>query len=174
MPPEKPHPGQATRPSTRSRNRGPSAGRSEGSLGDSDAYSSLLRQYGEAMFRIGQLEARIERLTGDPAERAPDEQGPPSQVQNVSDEVEDPEHPSMDHEPEGVMEPPSPVGASSDSDKESAEIAQLRLQLYTLANQLAQAQEELDRVQGKVARHRSHRRNRSRSRWKFWRRWTRR
>ena len=50
-----------------------------------------------------------------------------------------------------------------------ADVAQLRLQVTSLANKLAQTQDELKRSQGTRVKRRSHHKHKNGSTWAFWR-----
>jgi DNA repair exonuclease SbcCD ATPase subunit len=116
-----------------------------------DEYDLLLRRYGEAMARIGELEAQVQRL-GD-------------EKRNVA-ESDDAAASVTELRPDGNAGPGSELLEQRDR-----ELAKLRSQVTSLSNQLAQAQRQVHEAQSN--RRRSGRR-RQRSRWKFWRRWTRR
>ena len=106
-------------------------------------YDDLLRQYGEAMLRIGQLEAQVERLTGEPQGRT----GPTTP--HVADEG-------------GARSDPADL--AQDEHPTNAEMGQLRLQVASLANQLSQTEEKLQQAEGHRARRR-HRVDDRRARW---------
>ena len=110
-------------------------------------YNALLMQYGEAMARIGQLEAEVEALSRqlqqggatrhtDQATRDSEDEGPPGE-RPATERVE--------------------------------ELSQFRIQVASLANELARAEGELSELRGRRARRRG-RRGENRPRWMFWRR----
>ena len=113
-------------------------------------HNALLRRYGEAMVRIGDLEAELERLkarAGDPTTEAghrasfePD----PSQraTADLAERIE-----SLERRLEDATADPPPTSetseGSSPGSEDAGDLGQLRLQVASLANQLAQAHEEL-------------------------------
>ncbi len=119
--------------------------------GVNDEYDLLLRRYGEAMARIGELEAQLQRL-------GEDGRGTAGSVDAAVPVTE--------------LEPKAQAGTGCELlEPRDRELSRLGLQVTSLSNQLAQAERQVQEAQSN--RRRSGRR-RHRSRWKFWRRWTRR
>ena len=96
-------------------------------------YDALVSRYGEAMLRIGQLEAQVDLLTN----QLRSSDSPP---------IEKPERPS---DFGSGMRPPEnmsqPTEGHSERDSEE-ELRQLRLQVTSLANQLQQTEEQLEQA----------------------------
>ena len=151
-------------------------------------YASLLRQYGEAMLRIGRLESQIgvhsagsseggsgEASTGGHAHqtRIPELESLLARVTELEKRVGGPSGTGSESKgAESTSETPTPDrGMNSGRD---AEISQLRLQVSSLANQLARAEQEPTGVQESGARRRSRDRHDRHPKWQFWRRSSRR
>ena len=121
-----------------------------------EEYEVLLRQYGEAMQRTGQLEAQVDSLTFRLKEDGPD--------------AERAEEPAPKAQSIGM------AGGTATASKEDQslvqqrdmEIDQLRLQVVSLASQLAQSEAQVKRVEGGRLRRRS--KSGHRPKWMFWRR----
>ena len=102
---------------------------------ESAAYDLLLRQYGEAMLRIGRLEAQVERLT--------------LQLQDDTEDQHSGDGPQPDAPETGVTKGP-PAPAQPDND----ELRQVRVQLTAMAGRLARTEEELEKARGSRPRRR--------------------
>ncbi|MCH8207104.1 MAG: hypothetical protein IH956_08875 [Chloroflexi bacterium] len=141
-------------------------------------YSTLLRRYGEAMVRMGELQDevnRLKRLAGDPAPEPADTTRVGGQGQPGIEDLEKrlsvlERRVSRDARSttSGTRVDGNPGGDEPD------DAGQLRLQLVSLANQLSRAQRELE--QAGQEKGRTRRRSRSRSGsgqrrrwWSFWR-----
>ena len=128
-------------------------------------YAALLQQYGEAMLRIGQLEAQVGHLTkrlqggveqgSDASGQAPVQESPG--VRQLAEKVEALQKLVVDSSEKTP-------GSSADSQRHEDEIRQLRVQINSLASQLALAQGQLSEVRAHRPRHRSHR-DKSGSKW---------
>ena len=118
-------------------------------------YDVLLRQYGEAMLRIGQLEAQVGSLTARLKEAGGDaewteDSAPKSQSLEVAEST------ATD----------SKEDISSERQRD-AEIAQLRLQEGSLRFQLAQSEQQ---VKGERGRRKRRTKSDHWPKWMFWRR----
>ena len=126
--------------------------------GEESAYDSLLRRYGGAKLRIEELEAQLEAASTNEtagASREDDKSAPPGQEPSTE----------VDRLLAKVEALEKRLGVSPE----------MRLQLHSLANQLAETEALLLEAQGKTrSRRRRSRGTRDRSKWKFWHRWTRR
>ena len=140
---------------------------------EAPGYDAVIRLYGEAMLRIGELEARligVERRGG--AESGV--QGASSfNVAELAEKVEALERrsgTSADTETSDPAGDTKPISAEDEAPLRELEeeISQLRLQLNSLTGQLAQTQEQLRSAQGTRARRRSRSRRDSPPKWKFW------
>jgi uncharacterized protein with von Willebrand factor type A (vWA) domain len=99
---------------------------------ESTEYSLLLRQFGEAMARIGRLEAQVERLAlqlRDGPETQTNEESPEAAVGLQPEETD-----------AGTVESGAPSG--------NGDVGQLRMQLSATANELAQTRDELEKALG--------------------------
>ena len=128
--------------------------------GGSPDYGALVLNYGEAMYRVGELEAKVEELTrqlvkdGGPVESgsAPGPRG----AHALEARVESLEEALPSDGEEDARAP----GVSSGSEvrkpenRQSGELRQMRLQIAGLANQLAIAEEELRNVREHQTRRR--------------------
>ena len=130
-----------------------------------EEYTVLLRQYGEVMLKIGQMEARIDSLQRqleaglllqDPGRLPQTTTADAPAYTRESDEIPQPSHPAEQ-------------GTDRETPRYENELRKMRLQISTLANQLAQSKDELARLQS----HRSHLRRRTERR-SLWRRLSRR
>ena len=141
---------------------------------DQTQYDLLVRQYGDAMQRIGQLETELNHLRklpqgttpGEPAEAR---DGVSSELTGDSTELD--AGSSTGSGPRVNVGIGNTDGRSNHSSLEgSTEISQLRVQLVSLAGQLARTEGELGQLKGTGTPHR--RRSRSRHnntpKWKFW------
>ncbi|MCI0440106.1 MAG: hypothetical protein L0177_13395 [Chloroflexi bacterium] len=119
---------------------------------DAATYDSLVRRYGEAMFRIGELEDEVASLRRAAARRASEnsQQVTPPELAKLLNRID---------QLEGQL-----AAERSGQGKDDSEVSHLRLQIAGLASQLAQAQDELKKYRGRV--HRKHQKRGSR--WKFW------
>jgi hypothetical protein len=102
---------------------------------ESADYELLLRQYGEAMLRIGTLEAQVERLT--------------LQLQDSTEGQHSGDRPQPDAPETGVTKGP-PAPAQPDND----ELRQVRVQLTAMAGRLARTEDELEKAMGSRPRRR--------------------
>ncbi len=128
-------------------------------VSSSAEYNALLIQYGEAMARIGQLEAEVEALS-----RRLEEGGATRDTEDASDPAAAEDQTTRDSEDEGPPdERPQPAT------KRAEDLSQFRLQVASLANELARAEGELNEVRGQRAKRRG-RRGENRPGWMFWRR----
>ena len=115
-------------------------------------YDALVSRYGEAMLRIGQLEAQVDLLTNQlrSSDSPPTEK--PERPSNFGSGMRPPENMSQ------------PTEGHSERDSEE-QLRQLRLQVTSLANQLQQTEEQLEQAKGhRVPR--PHRRVKHRPWWK--------
>ncbi len=141
-----------------------------GSEGGPD-FGALILKYGEAMLRVGELEARVEELTRQLAENgSPVESGSspgPSDANALEARVESLERVFRADSGEGadIAEADSTPAASQTESQTRDELGQLRLQIASLANQLAQAEDESREVRG----HQSRRRRRKDLNKPWWR-----
>ena len=117
-------------------------------------YDILLRQYGEAMLRIGQLEAQVGSLTARLKEAGGD-----------AERTEDPAPKSQSLEVAESTTKDSKEDRSSERQRD-AEIAQLRLQEVSLRSQLAQTEQQ---VKGERGRRKRRSKSEHRPKWMFWR-----
>ena len=139
-------------------------------------YDDLLRRYAEAMIRISQLESQLADITrnqleGNASSNSSFDARPPVQQLDVG--------PALKEVAE--LETRASTESTNVSEREAvsqersippplseADIAQLRLQVTSLANTLAQTQDELKRSQGThVRKRRSHHKHKSESKWGF-------
>ena len=107
--------------------------------GTSAAYAALLRQFGEAMLRIGRLEARLDDL-------ARQDRGGAEQE-------------ALRHSPQAGGDAGKSSGPESApaNDRRDEELRQLRVQITGLAQQLAYTQDQLEEAQSRRrSRRRSH------------------
>lgn len=130
-------------------------------------YDILLRKYGEAMLRISQLESQLADITRDQREGNASSHSssntrssiPQSETGQALNRIEE-----LEAQREAVTQQhsiPSPLNG--------ADVAQLRLQITSLANKLAQTKDELERSQGTLLKRRSHHKHKNGSTWAFWR-----
>ena len=161
------------------------AGQSRQREASSLEYDILVRRYQEAVVRICELEAQIDRLEsrlregriGDPANPEAAPRGQASGAAGLVARIE-----ALESKVSGSASgerPPSAVGdadrastsrSAPSSGQRSDEMTQLRLQVANLAGQLARAEEQLNDVkQTRVRRRRSSKSHRSRW-WRFWQR----
>ena len=145
---------------------------------ESPGYDAVIRLYGEAMMRIGELEAQmfgVERRVTESENRGASS----SDFAELAEKVEALERrwgTSAGTETSEHASDTRPISAEDDNllREREEEISQLRLQVNSLTGQLAQTQEQLKSSQGTRARRRSRRRD-SPPKWKFWqgsrRRW---
>ena len=155
----------------------PSSGGSE-SLRDGEeqpqdltGYGALLNQYGQAMVRIGQLEAQVDQLTGQlsvssgqiglQGTATPGQE--PQGLQLLADRIEALQQ-LVTELPARTAQSTANTGSSSGSPAEDElqhqrddELRQIRLQLNSVANQLANTEDELRRFQEPGQRRRLHR-----------------
>ena len=141
------------------------------SNGGSVEYDVLLRKYGEAMLRISQLESQLAGITRGKQEgnasnnssRTARSSIPQPETVHALNRIEELEA-RAGSEREAVTQEhsiPSPLNG--------ADVAQLRLQVTSLANKLAQTEDELNRSQGTHVKRRSHHKHKNGSTWAFWR-----
>ena len=128
-------------------------------------YTALLQQYGEAMLRIGHLEAQVAHLTKQLEGGA--EQGSDAGGQALAEES--PGVRGLAHKVEALQKlvadsSETTPGPGAESHRHGDEIRQLRVQINSLASQLALAEGQLSEVQKHRPRHRSHR-GKSKSKW---------
>ena len=117
-----------------------------------DEYDLLLRRYGEAMLRIGELEARLrEQGESGLAEEAPAEPNPKAAAEPAAAPTEGPRQDLKE--------------------QKDRQMSQLRFQVTSLSTQLAEAQQRVQELQKSTRQRRRSSRRHQRSRWKFWRRW---
>ncbi len=154
----------------------------DGSLQDDLARDALLRQYGQAMLKIGQLEAQVEQLTSQLQARARQEiysygPAPVQDPQGLRDLVEKVEalQKVIVHSPDRASGSTPSDTASLGAQTEGAgrrryeeERRQMRLQMNSLANQLAQTEEELEEVRGSRSRRSGRHRRSSRTPQRRW------
>ncbi len=119
---------------------------------DAETYDSLVRRYGEAMFRIGELEDEVASLRRAAARRASEnsQQGASPELAKLLHRIE---------QLEGQL-----ASERSGKGKDEGEVSHLRLQVAGLASKLAQAEDELKKYRGRVQR----RHQKRGSKWKFW------
>ncbi len=143
---------------------------------DRSQYDLLVRQYGEAMQRIGQLEAELDRLTSTPGDAV---HNPATNGSSGSPGAGESSGPTDETAPLTIASSlgatstshagPDEVGTTSPSELEGQNaIAQLRVQLVSLAGQLASTKEELGQLKGTHQRSRSRSRRHRTPKWKFW------
>lgn len=134
----------------------------EGTHGLPD-YGTLLRQYGKSMLTIGQLEAHVERLNKDLQESprressgSRDDSPVPMEPQSLRDLAEWIEavqklfaKSPMTREATTAREAVSSGSHDKNLDehRRDAELNQMRVQIASLSNQLARAEEDLRQVQ---------------------------
>jgi hypothetical protein len=109
-------------------------------------YDELVRLYGEAMIRVGELEAKVAELTNQLGTQE-DAQAPrgrgtsvstSSELQALADKIDT----------LGRRMTESGESGPDPSSQPSEEFSQLRLQITSMANQLAVAQDELAKLRG--------------------------
>ncbi len=132
------------------------------------AYNALLKQYGEAMIRIGQLELQLDHLTrqtpvsaGQPsAARARVAVEESSDIQALNARIESLQA-LITSIPQQNNATPAPTSA------ETEELRQMRLQMNNLSSQLQQTEQQLSSVQGGThTRHTRRRGEHNRPLWK--------
>lgn len=140
-------------------------------------YDDLLLRYAEAMIRISQLESQLAEITREQRKGTDSSNNTSStrsavqqlDVGPVLKEVTELEtHVSAESVNSSMRETVSQEHTIA-SPLNSADIAQLRLQVTSLANKLAQTQDELKHSQGTHVKRRSHHKRKSESKWGFWR-----
>ncbi len=140
-------------------------------------YDDLLRRYAEAMIRISQLESQLAEITRE-QRKGTDSSNNTSKTTStiqqldvgpVLKEVAELETHVSTESVNGSKHETVSKEHNIESHLNGADIAQLRLQVTSLANKLAQTQDELNRSQGTHVKRRSHHRRKSESRWGFWR-----
>ena len=118
----------------------------------------LVRHYGEAMLRVGQLEAQVERLTEQLRGTAMPEE--PRNLASLAAKAE----PLQDlgaGSTEAPSAAPSNGGSTPDEsgnaveDGREDELRQLRVQISNLSGQLARTTDELDHLKGRLVRRRN-------------------
>lgn len=134
-------------------------------------YDVLLRKYGEAMLRISQLESQLDGI-------ARDQQEGNASSHSSSDVRSGISQPETVHALNRIEELETRAGSerevvtqerSTQSPLNGADVAQLRLQVTSLANKLAQTEDELKSSQGTRVKRRSHHKHKNGSTWAFWR-----
>ena len=131
-------------------------------------YDDLLRKYGEAMLRISQLESQL-------ADAGGRQGGSSHSSYNARSNTPQPE---TGHALNRIEELEARTGServaisqehSIPSPLNGADVAQLRLQVTSLANKLAQTEDALKSSQGTRVKRRSHHKHKNGSTWAFWR-----
>ena len=126
-------------------------------------YSLLLSRYGDIMLKIGQLEAQVGYLTKQIDVMGKNESllpGPkrvqePQGLSELTLKVEALERAAADpHQAGGDDGSEGSDAGTSEDDRRDDEFRQMRLKITSLANQLAQAQDQLQEVLGHRGRHR--------------------
>ncbi|MBM3933874.1 MAG: hypothetical protein FJ319_06160 [SAR202 cluster bacterium] len=132
------------------------------------AYNALLKQYGEAMIRIGQLESRVEQLRRQTGAGAG-----PSATPSRGPSGESPEVAALNAKIESLqatmaaMNQPRPSAPAQAAPGESEELRQMRLQMNNLANHLQMTEQQLaSAAGGSHTRHHRRRGEHNRPMWK--------
>lgn len=129
-------------------------------------YSLLLSRYGDVMLKIGQLETQVGYLTKQIDVMGKNDSSPPGSklvhephgLAELALKVEALERAGVDpHQAGGDDGSEGSGGAAPDKDSREDEFRQMRLKITSLANQLAQAQDQLQDAAGHRARRRRHR-----------------
>jgi hypothetical protein len=111
-------------------------------------FGEILRQYGEAMLRIGQFEAQVERLTE--GRQSPPLRHDQAGLAELSEKLED--VPKQVASSTGAR--PSP-DSGDDADRDD-ELGQMQIQIASLSHQFARAERDLQPGPGHRSRHRGH------------------
>ena len=158
---------------------------------DPVGYDALVRRYGDAMLRIGQLEVEVDRLARRFQETVTDGVGPIGtghheqmpdikpiltriealEQRNLLARIEEMEYrlgsswarDSAEDSPAASEDGEAPAG------QRDAEVSQFRLHIAGLSSQLKRTEDQLRDLQRSNGRHRS----RNKSKWKLWRPWRR-
>ena len=133
---------------------------------DTNDYAGLLQRYGEAMLRVGRLESGAGQ-----SNESTGWQGAAGEPTYLSDQIGRIEMMERDVGISPLSEEPKNSARgrnrSSGVAPEDGEVAQLRLQVLSLASQLARTEEQLKG--GSQGRRRGRRSSHSPPKWQFWR-----
>ena len=132
---------------------------------DTNDSAGLLQRYGEAMLRVGRLESGSVQSNESPGWQGSNRE--PTYLSDLIGRIEMMERdvgisPLSDEPKNGARG----RNRSSGIAPEDGEVAQLRLQVLSLASQLSRTEEQIKA--GSQGRHRSRRSSHSPPKWQFW------